>query len=335
MSMPDLQVDDEDLESEADFDYDSNGDEDFGVGFNPPSGDNDDFPSHDPHNETTLSFRNRVRTDLRTAKDAGFKVGHLREILHGHSCYVSVSVRIAKLGISESAMQAWQVAPSEYLILLIHYPSYKTLEELVARDSFHTRSSAPSMRVGVSKRYKPTIDEALSAFAVADSHRSTKSSSDNRTMQDNDSFRPTFISKSLENLLNERLISMLKYREIGMSRLGAEQFYIDNLAGASVASGSVDDKYFVSQEPNATYPKLVNADHWTSTNPTGLSFPLLAMQALLRHFVRCTEFCVVCHRKLDEEIEAIKPYVCEQGLCLFQYITMGETCRLKFRSCCS
>jgi len=31
----------------------------------------------------------------------------------------------------------------------------------------------------------------------------------------------------------------------------------------------------------------------------------------------------VCHRKMDTELEAIKPYVCEFELCLYQYMTLG------------
>jgi len=32
---------------------------------------------------------------------------------------------------------------------------------------------------------------------------------------------------------------------------------------------------------------------------------------------------LVCHRKLPDEFEAIKPYVCENQLCLYQYISLG------------
>ena len=52
------------------------------------------------------TFRARIRSDLRAAKEAGFKVGVLGYILEGCNAYVTVSIRMSKLGISEEAMQA-------------------------------------------------------------------------------------------------------------------------------------------------------------------------------------------------------------------------------------
>lgn len=54
-----------------------------------------------------------------------------------------------------------------------------------------------------------------------------------------------------------------------------------------------------------------------------VSFPLVAIQFCLRYLTRCTEFCLVCHDKIKEEFEALKPYVCDKPLCLFQYMTLG------------
>jgi len=53
------------------------------------------------------------------------------------------------------------------------------------------------------------------------------------------------------------------------------------------------------------------------------SFPLVAMQFALRHLVRCTEFCLVCHNKVSTDFEALKPYVCSSPLCLYQYMSLG------------
>ena len=62
-----------------------------------------------------------LRRYLRVVKDAGFKLGYLG-IATG-SIIIAVSCRVSKLGISEDAMQAWDVKPSEYLVLLLRYPS--------------------------------------------------------------------------------------------------------------------------------------------------------------------------------------------------------------------
>lgn len=326
VDMPDSPMDDEDPESEADYEYDSPGDDDFGVDFD-TSG-NEPIAGH-KHADFDLSFRNRIRWDLREAKKVGFKIGTFSGVLDGNSCYISVSIRIAKLGISESAMQAWQVKPSEYLILVLHYARYKTLERLLECEPFELREAAPTMRVIVSSKYKPSLGECLSAFS--DSNANAVPDKTDMAHEESTA-RPTFISKSLENLLNERLITMLKYRKKGMSQYGAEQFYVDN-QGAIPRNDYFEPKYFKPERTNTTYPTIVNGDHWMVTWYTGQSsLPLLAMQMLVRHFVRCTEFCVVCHRKLDSDIEALKPYVCDQGLCLFQYVTMGSD-PLTFCSC--
>ncbi|KAL1306242.1 hypothetical protein AAFC00_004332 [Neodothiora populina] len=309
----------DDMQSEADYEYDSGADDGFGDDFCADPSTTDVATKADRFVETTALFQRRIRSDLRLAKLAGSKIGVLRDPLEGDNCFVSVSVRCAKLGISDHAMQAWNVEPSDYLTLIIQYPSYRTLDQLLGSDSIGLR---PTMRVGASKKYKPTMDEATSAFSSANTRNTTASFTDRPTAPLT-GFRSVFMSKSLENLLNERLISILQYREIGLSRSGAEEFYTDNRGASPLNSGSIADKYFAPDALNATYPPIVDADHWTDTCPEGLSFPLLAAQMLLRHFVRCTEFCVVCHRKLHNDIEAIKPYVCDGGLCLFQYVTMG------------
>jgi ubiquitin-conjugating enzyme E2 Q len=49
-----------------------------------------------------------------------------------------------------------------------------------------------------------------------------------------------------------------------------------------------------------------------------LSFPLIAMQFVMRYLTRCTEFCLVCHDRTENVFEALKPYVCSKPLCLYQ-----------------
>jgi ubiquitin-conjugating enzyme E2 Q len=47
------------------------------------------------------------------------------------------------------------------------------------------------------------------------------------------------------------------------------------------------------------------------------------MEFAMRYFVRCTEYCLRCHRRLEKGFEALRPYVCSDPLCLFQYMAMG------------
>lgn len=273
------------------------------------------------------AFRERLRSDLRAAKDAGFKVGHLGHLIDGYAAYVTVSVRIGKLGLSEEAMIAWQVEPSDYLILIIQYPNgYKTNEQLQAYDSIRLKPNI-GMRVYAGKHYKPTLQEAIAAFTKARKDRNSTGgdgSAANPHDIETSSIRDTFVSKPLVSLLEDNLVPILRFRSTGMDWQGAEAWY-NEVQGAAVTGdpNAVPDKYYEPEVVKKALPEIATSDQYRQRNTSQFSFPLLAMQFLLRHFVRCTEFCTVCHRQMDSELEAIKPYVCERPLCLFQYMAMG------------
>jgi ubiquitin-conjugating enzyme E2 Q len=186
------------------------------------------FPSASSGRPTSSrAFRQRIRADLRHVKAAGFKVGHLGHLLNGSASYVVVSIRIAKLGISEEAMQAWQLEPTEYLTLLIQYLNgYKTNEQL---STLNNARIAPNlaMRVVIGKLLKPTLQETIHAFTnVRKGERANTIRLDLPMVDEADcresSIRDSFISKPLQALLQERLIQILRYRGSGMSRCGAE-----------------------------------------------------------------------------------------------------------------
>ncbi|RMY09654.1 hypothetical protein D0867_01172 [Hortaea werneckii] len=284
---------------------------------------------------SSRAFRTRIRSDLITAKHAGFKVGQVGHLMEGLNCFVSISIRMSKLGISHEAMQAWQVRPEEYLVLVIQYPNgYKTSEELQALDSLRL---APNLgfRICASKHYKPTLQEAIQAFTVvskADSRDNVSSSTTTNAIPqsedvcDDGGLRETFISKPLNSLLQERLVPILRSRAIGMTWRGAEGWYVESASRGPSNADGIPDAFFEPEPLNEALPDIVNADHHAfglGRKSLEKSFPLLAMQFLLRHFVRCTDFCLVCHRPLESEVEAIKPYVCDQPLCLYQYMTLG------------
>jgi ubiquitin-conjugating enzyme E2 Q len=51
------------------------------------------------------------------------------------------------------------------------------------------------------------------------------------------------------------------------------------------------------------------------------NFPLIAFSYLVRRFVLCPWFCVICHQKVQDI--AVRPYVCTSALCTFQYLQMA------------
>ncbi|KAL5115888.1 hypothetical protein ACEQ8H_006204 [Pleosporales sp. CAS-2024a] len=280
--------------------------------------------------EATDTFKSRIRRDLRAAKDEGFKVGHLGCLMDGLACYVSLSVRIAKLGISEEAMQAWQVAPTEYLVVIFHYPAgYKNMDDMKSHDNMAARRNF-GIRLGICTTYKPTMQEAIQAFTVLskDEENRREASQANESQQTTTypkGFRTSFISRPLNELLEQRLHMLLKYRYSGMPWSGAETFYNNQILRPSDTKhteGS-DDKYYQPEHVSTTYPSLVAADHIQDAKTSEHSLPLVCTQFVLRHFVRCTEFCLICFSKMPDDLQAIKPYVCDNPLCLYQYMSLG------------
>lgn len=269
------------------------------------------------------ALNSRIRRDLRMAKSAGFRVGHIGPLLSNcPDAFVTISCRVAKLGISEEALQAWDLDQSLYFLVLIRYKSgYKPLERLISGDCVVSRNV--EIRVGLSHNYKIQIIQAIDAFSQLKQPRNEKTA----TRSQNAKFEglyPLFIGRPLEGLLNERLVTILKYRlEKGLSWGGSERFYSD-YQGASVgASDYIESNYWEDDsESTKNFQPIVTADH-LAESPIELSFPLVTMQFALRHLVRCTEFCLVCHCKIDMDFEALKPYVCSKPLCLYQYMALG------------
>jgi ubiquitin-conjugating enzyme E2 Q len=246
---------DEDEDEDEDVSDDEYGEDDFFGGEATGSGRPQPSISDGTVPLQTSAFRERIRSDLKTAKVYGFKVGHQGPLLDGSSSYVSISCRIAKLGISEEAIQAWELEPSQYLILLIHYPNgYKSVDWLTGSDTSTVRRGI-EYRVGISNKYKPTLQEAIGAFTRLSSEEESKAEllqakeDAAATTPHSDGFRNAFISRPLNELLNERLATIIQYRYKGMSWTGAEEFYNDYQGKTfSMAGDCIDNKY-MSEEP--------------------------------------------------------------------------------------
>ncbi|KAL6158616.1 hypothetical protein ACJQWK_04239 [Exserohilum turcicum] len=288
------------------------------------------FVSEGSFAEATPAFKQRLRNDLLIAKSEGFKIGHLGGLADGLACYVSLSIRISKLGISEEAMKAWQVEPSEYLVAIYHYPyGYKSMEDLKSYDAHKARRSL-GVRIGICTTYKPTMQEAIAAFTAVskddDERRDDFSHGDsqNAALTKSNGFRNSFVSRPLNELFEQRFHMLVKYRYGGMTWQGAESFYNDQILNSSHGHQDASHgKYYEDERVNNAWPKIVTADHITSSVNQPHSLPLVGMQFILRHFVRCTEFCLICFSKMPDDLQAIKPYVCDNPLCLYQYMSLG------------
>ncbi|PGG98774.1 ubiquitin-conjugating enzyme E2 Q [Blastomyces parvus] len=270
----------------------------------------------------------KMAADLRAAKMAGFRVGYLG---NPGDPIISISCRISKLGISEEAMKAWHVNGNQYLVCLIRYTDrYRSLEEIMNEDFTFGRAHL-EFQADLCDSYKPTLQSAQNAFNRYNSKaRDTIDDADHSSLTAAPNSRKmtrSFISKPLNALLNERFVNILRYRHtFGFPWSGAEIFFND-LQGKSLDHANPSDRKYTEAESlvssSTTLPDLVTSDHLIEKVGNGASFPLIAMQFVLRHFVRCTEFCLVCHCKTEDAFEALKPYVCSKSLCLYQYMALG------------
>lgn len=323
--------------AEDDMAVDEESDDDFMDDF---SDDPNDWPQYQIHEETQLKslsleaaekLNKRIRSDLLAVWNAGFKIGVLSGMkAESQSSLLSISVKIARLGLSDEAIQAWDLDRQQYAVLLIRYcAGYKPFDALITEAA---RSHEIEFRVGVSSRYKPTVNEAIAAFtgiSKNDSgHTGDAPAQENPQGQKNESqtdFSSLFISSSLNDFMNEQLTSLLKIRNrFGIDWDGAKHFFSEQQGRAGDVSADfgqvLSEDYNRSKSSSSlnALPDFVQADHIQDTKDGVLSFPLIAMQFFMRYLTRCTEFCLVCHDKTEDGFEALKPYVCSKPLCLYQ-----------------
>jgi ubiquitin-conjugating enzyme E2 Q len=148
---------------------------------------------------------------------------------------------------------------------------------------------------------------------------------DNEEINDQAGFSNLFISSSLNDFINHQFISLLKIRNsVGLGWDEAKRYFNDKQGRFEEQNADLPATYY--EEPSqrdSTLPNAIAADHLTDDQVKQISFPLIAAQFAMRYLVRCTDFCLVCHDKIEEDFEALKPYVCSKPLCLYQYMSLG------------
>ncbi|KAK4162250.1 ubiquitin-conjugating enzyme E2 Q2 [Cladorrhinum sp. PSN259] len=258
----------------------------------------------------------RIRQDLKQVHNAGYKLGILENFARTAASGVfSISIKVGALALSEGAMEAWDLREDEYIILLIRTESYATLEELITRPVSDTR---PKFRIGKCRKHKPSLYQALRAFDAG-------TLDVNNEGDESDHFQKLFLSNSLDQFMDESLISLVKFREYNGCNWEQANEALQNASIKSTGDAGDSDLKFdamdVDDEHQQHHQVLLH-DHLREKHQER-SFPLIAMQFAMQYFIRCTEYCLRCHRKLEKGFEALRPYVCSNPLCLFQYMSMG------------
>lgn len=277
----------------------------------------------------------KLKKDLRTARQSGYRVGVLKG-LDSHSMIhvVSLSMRIGKLGLSSETLEAWDIEPSNYIVLLMEidgqYQSADTISSIAPR-------ARCRFRFGTCDKYKPSLQAASDAFKPdvrLDSN--TQSKVKDELEAEVTSFARLFISNSLERFMNEDFINLVKLRLKGSkswdeANLGLQDMaQVQSTAPSGEAISALDKIKAVAGKKTNKGNRKSASDIYTdirgdafSMAPNEISLPLAAMQFAIHYFTRCTDYCLRCHQKLPKDFEALKPFVCSSPLCLFQYMTMG------------
>ncbi|KAL6906649.1 hypothetical protein GGI43DRAFT_235791 [Trichoderma evansii] len=315
-SMPDFDDYDE-AESGYDDDFDENS-------FLPAS--SKAIPGR--HIETAVSIR-RLKRDLRAVQSAGISVGVFPRRPLRDAEFFSLSLRVMKLGIPEHALEAWGLEDDEYLVLLCRFAShYPTVSEIWDTTFEEWK---PQFRFGKCSDPKPSVETSRLAFTKSFDGTADNQETANESNEKSDAeaasggFVPLYMSNSINMLMNGDLLKLLHMRRRdGLSWDGAirrqkllakEGRHILQQEDPSEDDTS-DDLVFENAMPSLSHDYALDDEE-------NISLPMVAMQFALRRLARCTKYCMVCHQRLEDEFEALKPYVCTSPLCTYQFITLG------------
>ncbi|KAI1093365.1 hypothetical protein F5B19DRAFT_450060 [Rostrohypoxylon terebratum] len=265
-----------------------------------------------------LLLLRRLQRDLQSIIKAGFHTG----VVYGFKDetpggIISISIRVNKLCLPKETRQAWGLTPSEYIILLIRYDGYYSDYENVMDKP--VEYSKISFRLRKCPKQKPSLKQATMAFTPSTTGESIENEAEISELSN------LWISKSMDDFMNREFISILKMRNLhNLSWEKAKEKLMSHIIQFNDRLETFQDVSVDGEEqPNSEVqlqPPL-DDDHFLSGGE--LSFPLIAMQFALYYLVRCTDYCTVCHQKMENNFAALMPYVCTSPLCLHQYMSLG------------
>ena len=294
---------------------DDDSDDTFGLG---ESG--TDTPKiHEPEQGNLMSDMSlkRVRQDLMLARNAGYRVAALVGFNKPSSrSIVSISRRVAKLGLSDDTLHAWGIANSDYITLMISFVgSYLSFDKALEKPVEHSKGCI-EFRIGRCGHAKPSVDASITSFQIGSGGEKGSDECLDAKPAREDDFKPIFLSNSLSHFMNHDFLRLLKIRaneKLGSWAAATEELEYQMRNIRSMSTLPVSDKNISLDDHLST----------ASSRRDSASLPLVAMEFALHYLTKCTDYCLVCHRNLDSTFEALKPYVCENPLCLFQYMSMG------------
>ncbi|KAF4500938.1 hypothetical protein FAGAP_2861 [Fusarium agapanthi] len=247
----------------------------------------------------------RLKRHLREAKQEGFCISIPPEEIRLSSFGIfSLSIRVGKLGIPEEALEAWGIEPTEYIVMVCKLPStyphaldFQRLPPDQTRMNFKLGAEEPVMLV-------------------------------DRDEESTDSFIPLYMSLSLDALLNRFFPTLLRLRRSeGISWDEARELEYNLSLGHHSRDMLDHAKDMIACQDRESSDESFESEFlrhdYLSSNADELNIVLIAMQFGLQRLIKCTKYCLVCHRRAKGGFEAVKPFVCENELCLYQYLSLG------------
>ncbi|KAK6199805.1 hypothetical protein LQW54_009861 [Pestalotiopsis sp. IQ-011] len=263
----------------------------------------------------------RVIRDFQAVRRGGFFISKMYGF-ESHTLHhiVSISVRVDELCLSQEVLSAWNLQSTEFIVLLIKYHQRYTTFEQALR--MRAPESSMEFRLRKCTQYKTSLHQVCKSFGAGRDVSSATLSHDDKA--------PTLdqlgVGDSVNNFMKREFICLLKLRyEENLTWDDAKEEYEEARAFQHCNMEKPQSRKSVPSFEKAStedkLPAFVAQDHVTTDGEKSL--PLIAMQFALRHFLRCTDYCMVCFKKLRDSSDALKPYVCSTPVCLFQYMNVG------------
>lgn len=264
----------------------------------------------------------RLHKDLKAAQLAGITVGIYPTQVDSPLEAISLSIRVSKLGIPLEAMSAWAVGATDYLVLLVRpLEDYPSLVDLFTHCE---TASHLKFRFGRCESAKPSLESIRLAFGYVPH---AKSDSD-RLQPTGSAFSRVYMSDSVDLLLKTSFARLFKLRRSYECTWDEAQAVLteigrNNQPQPSVRATGSGTQDLRREPPISTQVPSSLQHDYALDDEESLSFPLVAMQFALRRFCKCTQYCMVCNERLENDFDTIKPYVCSKDLCLYQYLSLG------------
>ncbi|KAI6756345.1 hypothetical protein HG530_012081 [Fusarium avenaceum] len=280
-------------------------------------------PSRPTHAQTA-----RLKRHLREVRKAGFHVSiPVGEGENVSFRLFSLSIRVSKLAIPEEALEAWGLEPSEYIVLLFRLPmGYPPLSDFLQLPYDQTTMEC---KVGKCLGPEPSRESMERMFQCEPSRESDHNNKDGAENDNPKSpFLPIYMSLSLDTLLNRTFPSLLRLRRSeGLSWDEAQELLFKFSRGNHLVENSRSSESFEAQQNRDMSDECFGLEFLrqdcVSKDTDDLNVILIAIQFGLQRLVKCTKYCLVCHRRTEGGFEAVKPFVCENLLCLYQYLSLG------------